>query len=221
MIEIIATSVADALEIEAGGGNRIELVSHLNEGGLTPSTELIKGVIDAVKIPVHVIIRPHSNSFVYTDEEIRQMKKDIEFAKASGASGVVIGVLTPENKIDTKKLEDLLSVCQGLKVTFHRAIDETDPVESLKILVKYEEITNILTSGGIKSPLAQNTAVLKEMVEKSAHINILVGGGLTMDNVMKVADITKAKNFHFGDAARVDNQVKREKVEILINKIAI
>lgn len=42
MIEIIASTLRDAMNIEKGGGDRIELVSALSEGGLTPSIGLIK-----------------------------------------------------------------------------------------------------------------------------------------------------------------------------------
>ena len=219
MIEIIATTVKDALEIEAGGANRIELVSCLEVGGLTPSTELIAEVIQAVKIPVHVIIRPHSRSFVYCDDEMIEMKKDIENARMLGASGVVLGVLTSDHTVDTEKLESLLSVCQGLNVTFHRAIDETDVLSSVKVLAKYNEITNILTSGGLAAPVDQNTDVLKQMIEASGHINILLGGGLTMENVVDVAMKTAAKNFHFGSAARTNGEVVKENVELLRNKL--
>jgi copper homeostasis protein len=56
MLEIIATTVEDAKRIEASGANRIELVSALTEGGLTPSYGLIKKVVESVTIPVNVMI---------------------------------------------------------------------------------------------------------------------------------------------------------------------
>ena len=42
MIEVIATSVDDAIAIEKYGGMRIELSSALSEMGITPSYALIK-----------------------------------------------------------------------------------------------------------------------------------------------------------------------------------
>ena len=219
MIEIIATTVKDALEIEAGGANRIELVSVLEKGGLTPSCKLTSEVINAVDIPVNVMIRPHALSFVYTDDEIAFMKKEIETARMLGANGVVLGVLTKNNTVDTEKLESLLSVCSDLEVTFHRAIDVTDVLASVKQLAVYKEITNILTSGGLTAPLHENIEIINKMIASAAHINILLGGGLTKDNVISVARKTKAVNFHFGTAVQTGGNVVKEKVEVLVHKI--
>ena len=219
MIEVIATTVEDAIEIEAGGANRIELISMFSEGGLTPSYKMMSDVIKAVKIPVNIMIRPHSHSFVYTDTEINLMKKDIETARMLGANGIVFGVLTEDNIVDTNKLENLLSVCSNLEVTFHRAIDETNVLSSVKKLAVYKEITNILTSGGLKAPLHENTNIISNMMTSASQINILVGGGLTMDNIIAVATKTKAANFHFGSTVQTNGNVVREKVELLMRKM--
>lgn len=219
VIEMIATTVKDALEIQEGGGQRIELVSALSEGGLTPSYGLIESVVKQVAIPVNVMIRPHSKHFVYTDLEIDLMKRDIEVARKLGANGVVLGVLTIDHMIDTKKLEKLLGACEGLEVTFHRAIDETDVVMSTKQLAKYREITTILTSGGVKSSIIHHLDIINEMVGLAGHINILLGGGLTMDNIEAVTAKTTAKCFHFGGAVQVNGEVVKEKVELLVSKL--
>jgi copper homeostasis protein len=42
IIEIIGSTVEDCIEIEKGGAQRIELVSALEVGGLTPSYGLIR-----------------------------------------------------------------------------------------------------------------------------------------------------------------------------------
>ncbi|MCL1990738.1 MAG: copper homeostasis protein CutC [Defluviitaleaceae bacterium] len=215
MIEIIATTVKDARAIEAGGAGQIELVSALSEGGLTPSYGLIEAVVNAVKIPVNVMIRPHSASFIYDNDEIELMKKDIQIARELGAKGVVLGVLTEENEIDFEKLASLLAVCEGLDVTFHRAIDETDVVHSTKKLSTYQQITTILTSGGL-TPVEENTMLIKEMIESSGHIDILVGGGVNFDNVKPILIQTGAQSAHLGSAVRVNDVVARCKVSELM-----
>jgi copper homeostasis protein len=219
VIEIIATNVKDALEIENGGADRIELVSALELGGLTPSHGIIKEVVKAVRIPVNVMIRPHADSFVYTDEEITSMKEEIKIARELGANGVVLGVLNINNTIDTHKLESLLSVCQGLDVTFHRAVDETDVLASVKQLQPYNKITNILTSGGLTTSLQENTELIREIILSSYYTNILVGGGLTLDNVGIVALKAGATHFHFGTAVQTDGEVVMEKVKKVVNKV--
>nr|SUY20301.1 copper homeostasis protein [Clostridioides difficile] len=69
MLEIIGMSVEDAKIIEDVVADRIELVSALTEGGLTPSFGLIESVVNSVKIPVNVMIRHHAKS-LYTVKKI-------------------------------------------------------------------------------------------------------------------------------------------------------
>jgi copper homeostasis protein len=67
MIELIAVSIEDAKKIEANGGDRIELVSALSEGGLTSSYGVMKKIIESVSIPVNVIIDLiHNPLFIVT-----------------------------------------------------------------------------------------------------------------------------------------------------------
>ena len=57
-IEICAVNIQSALAAQRAGADRIELCSALDVGGLTPSIGLIRAAVRALKIPVHVLIRP-------------------------------------------------------------------------------------------------------------------------------------------------------------------
>ncbi|RXD24785.1 copper homeostasis protein CutC, partial [Acinetobacter baumannii] len=70
--------------IEECGADRIELVSALTEGGLTPSYAIIESVVKSVKIPVNVMVRHHAKSFNYSNEEVDLMIRDIEIIKSLG-----------------------------------------------------------------------------------------------------------------------------------------
>src|SRR5688572_7423487 len=70
---------------------RIELCAALSEGGLTPPVSLMEKVCKESPIPVHVMIRPRSGDFLYSDDEFELMKSDIRHAIKSGAAGVVFG----------------------------------------------------------------------------------------------------------------------------------
>jgi copper homeostasis protein len=218
-IELIAATCEDAKKIEAYGGDRIELVSALSEGGLTPSYGLMKTVIESVSIPVNVIIRPHSQSFVYTDEEIEMMRQDIKMAKELGANGIVIGALDEKNQICEQSLNRLLEAAYGLEVTFHRAIDELEhPVEGVKILSHYKSINRILTSGG-QGSLSKNREIIRKMVLHSGHIKILVGGGLSFENIKEIMEATSAPEYHFGTAVRVESSPFKNISEDLLKKL--
>jgi len=202
MLEIIGMTVEDAKAIEYCGANRIELVSALTEGGLTPSFSTIEKVINSVDIPVNVMIRNHAKSFIYSEYDLEIMQKDIEIVKSLGANGIVLGLLDNNKKIDTNNLEKLLNSVSNIDITFHKAIDETNILESVNILNKYNKITNILTAGGIKN-IYKNTNNIKAMIENSKP-NILLGGGLNFDNILEIRELTKATDFHFGTAVRED-----------------
>ncbi|MDB0441074.1 copper homeostasis protein CutC [Clostridioides difficile] len=223
MLEIIGMTVEDAKIIEDCGADRIELVSALTEGGLTPSFGLIESVVNSVKIPVNVMIRPHAKSFVYSKEDINIMLKDINRVKEIGANGVVFGMLDNKSNIDEENLNFLLQYCDNLDVTFHRAIDESNTIESVNILKDYDRITNILTSGG-KGSIRDNAEIIKDMMLNSNNIKILLGGGLNFNNIVEIKEVTKANNFHFGTAIRIDKNpfedIDRQKLKQLVDIIS-
>ncbi|KIV69692.1 Cytoplasmic copper homeostasis protein CutC [Bacillus mycoides] len=224
MLEVIATCLEDVKRIEKAGGNRIELISSYTEGGLTPSYAFIKKAVEAVQIPVHVMIRPHAKSFTYTEEEIEMMKEDIIVAQNLGAAGVVLGVLNEQNEVDEEKLVDLLSVVDGINVTYHRAIDDTEnPVEAMKVLKKFNKVTHVLTSGG-QGNVVDNIPVLAAMQKESeGNIQLVVGSGVTKKNVKQLLDETGITQAHVGTAVRegkscfseVDLNLVQELVEII------
>ncbi|MGE6590140.1 copper homeostasis protein CutC [Bacillus mycoides] len=224
MLEVIATCLEDVKRIEKAGGNRIELISSYTEGGLTPSYAFIKKAVEAVQIPVHVMIRPHAKSFTYTEEEIEMMKADIVVAQNLGAAGVVLGVLNEQNEVDEEKLVDLLSVVDGINVTYHRAIDDTEnPVEAMKALKKFNKVTHVLTSGG-QGNVVDNIPVLREMQKESEeNIQLVVGSGVTKENVKQLLDETGISQAHVGTAVRegkscfseIDPNLVQELVQII------
>ncbi|WP_454861628.1 copper homeostasis protein CutC [Peribacillus frigoritolerans] len=220
-IEFIATTIEDALIIEESGADRIELVSSLAEGGLTPSHALIEAVVNSVKIPVNVMVRPHSQSFCYTQKDLEIMKKDIQIIRSLGANGVVLGALNEKNEINRPYLEELLTVCEGLEITFHRAIDDThDPVISAEMLANYSEITTILTSGG-HGDFPSRMKTIQQMKGVCGDIAILVGSGLNKDNILSIHSELHTGHYHFGTAVRKNNSiiegVTLEKAKEIVN----
>ncbi|HBE06225.1 MAG TPA: copper homeostasis protein [Firmicutes bacterium] len=205
MLEIIATTVQDALIIAEGGADRIELVSALSEGGLTPSYGLMRQAINAANIPVNVMIRPHSAGFVYDEADLLCMIEDIKQARASGANGVVFGMLTADGDIDLPRLERLLEYCDGLEVTFHRAIDDATDILAATRLVAATPICRVLSSGGLDPGRAEeHLAVLHQMqaILSARGKRLLVGGGVTKENCRTILQSTGAPELHVGTAVR-------------------
>ena len=205
LLEVIATTVADARLAAQAGTDRLELITAMGEGGLTPSVGLIEAVVAAVDIPVNVIVRPHSRSFVYDADDYAAMWRDVRAVKAAAANGVVIGMRTEAGEIDREALARAIDVADGLAITFHRAFDETrDLRQSLDMLLGFPEVTNVLTSGGQASVLNAE-ATIRELVQQASgsHCTVLAGAGLTVDAIAGFASRTRVDAVHFGSGVRV------------------
>jgi copper homeostasis protein len=205
LLEVIATTVADARLAAQAGADRIELVTAMGEGGLTPSVGLIEAAVAAVGIPVNVIVRPHSRSFVYDADDYTVMLRDIRAVRAAGANGIVTGMLNSDGEIDREGLARAIDAADGLAITFHRAFDETrDLRKALDVLLGFDAVTNVLTSGGQASVLnAEGT--IRELAEQARGSNctVLAGAGLTVDAIEGFVNRTKVEAVHFGSGVRV------------------
>jgi len=205
ILEVIATTVTEAKAAQAGGANRIELITAIKEGGLTPSLGLVEEVVKAVTIPVNVMIRPHSHSFVYDADDVRTMLRDIRLIRETGAHGIVVGALTKEGAIDVPSLELFLEQAGDMWVTFHRAIDEAASLtEALNILLQFPQIKAVLTSGG-KPSVLDAVSEVKQLVEQSrgSQLSILAGSGLSLEAVEAFVRATSVPQVHFGTGVRV------------------
>ncbi|WP_117170319.1 copper homeostasis protein CutC [Paraliobacillus sediminis] len=206
MIECIVQNKNDAIEAEKLGASRLELVSAIQLGGLTPSYGTIKTTLKDVQIPVQVMIRPHNYGFMYSSTDKEAMKEDIASLYEIGHYRIVIGALDQNNKIDTAFLTDLFKEFPDLNVTFHRAFDEVeDQLEAYQSLVPYRNnIKRILTSGGAASCL-EGTLSLQKLMQLQHQLNgpaILPGSGVKLDNLQELDDAVGADEYHFGSGVR-------------------
>lgn len=195
---ILEVCCADLQSVRAaveGGAQRVELCQALELGGVTPSAGMIEYAVEQ-GVRVHVLIRPRGGNFVYSPEELRCMMRDIRMAQILGASGVVIGALTPCGDIDTQACGWLVQQAQGMSVTFHRAFDECrDPLHSLDDIVALG-CHRLLTSGHAPS-VTEGTALLHTLVEQAGQrLVILPGCGVSADNARQVLEATGAYELH-------------------------
>ncbi|MCH4825389.1 copper homeostasis protein CutC [Planococcus halocryophilus] len=206
MIEVIVQNEQEAIEAEKLGAERLELVSAINEGGLTPNFEKIKQVLNSVTIPVQVMIRPHSRDFFYTDSEVNTIIEDFKNVLNLGGRGIVFGALTKDYTVDENALEKIIAVSDQLDITFHRAFDEIDnQLSAYKVLANYKkQVNRILTSGGQVDCL-KGKHELRKLVELSKETEgpaILCGGGLTSTNIEEIHQNVKSDEYHFGSGVQ-------------------
>lgn len=204
MLEVIATCIDDVSQALRGGAGRIELVSGLSEGGLTPSGALIGASCRiAGGVPVMVMIRPHAMGFHYSHSDIDIMIDDIAAAQECGARGVVLGALTEKGGVDLKAMDRLMERVKPMEVTFHKAIDAAgDPVEAVRQIRQYPSVRRVLTSGG-NGNIADNIPILAAMKEAvGPGLLIMAGGGVNLENIEHIAAAGVADEYHVGTMVR-------------------
>jgi copper homeostasis protein len=196
VLEICVESVEYAIAAERGGAQRIELCSDLSSGGITPSSGLMQTVRRHVHVPIHVLIRPRAGEFYYSDYELEIMRDDIHAAKQFGVDGIVLGILHRNTRIDIERTKALVDLARPLPVTFHRAFDESENLETSLEEVIRTGASRILTSGG-KPRAADALPTLARLVQAAkGRILLMPCGGIDSENAEKIVRTTLAQEFH-------------------------
>lgn len=189
-------SVDHAVAAERGGAHRIELCSDLSSGGITPSPALIQAARHHLQIPIHVLIRPRSGDFYYSDSEFEIMRADIDAARKLGMDGVVLGILQKNSHVDVERTKALVKLAHPLPVTFHRAFDASYNLETSLEEVIQTGATRILTSAG-QPRATDGLQTLKRLVQAACErILIMPCGGINSDNVANIMKTTLAQEVH-------------------------
>lgn len=222
-LEFIIQNKQEAIQAQELGADRLELVSAISEGGLTPSYGTIKQVLENVNIPVQIMIRPHSQHFFYTEEDFQVICEDIEVIRQLGSNRIVFGALNEDNTVNEVMLSKLFHLFPNLDMTFHRAFDEVaSQKEAYTLLTKYKRnVKRILTSGG-KANCEKGLEQLIRLVDLSRGLKgpvIMPGAGLSLKNIKKMKQATRAKQFHFGKAIRVDQSFAKTFSKEAVEKI--
>ena len=196
LIEAAVETLECALAAEREGADRIELCANLSVGGTTPSAELIGAVVGHVQLPVFVMIRPRGGGFVYTDDDIDAMTRDIELARKAGVAGIVTGVLTSAVHVDVEHTRTLTKAAAGLPVTFHRAFDSVANLpDALEQLIDVG-VSRVLTSGGAPTAL-EGADVMASLVDQAGdRVAVIAGGGIREHNVREVIARTGVREVH-------------------------
>ncbi|MCW7942363.1 copper homeostasis protein CutC [Streptomyces hygroscopicus] len=202
VLEVIALGVEDAVAAQAGGADRLELVTDIAADGLTPSVGTFTAIRAAVDISLRVMLRLR-DGFAAGDVEalVRAARK----LRAAGAEEFVLGFLAEDGRPDLGTVERLAVELDGCRWTFHRAIDRAADRDALrKQLADVPGLDTYLTAGspdGVDDGLPTLLAEAGRGGEPGYTQRLLVGGGLRLDHVprLRAAGIDA---FHIGGAAR-------------------
>jgi copper homeostasis protein len=229
ILEVIVCSVEDAVAAECGGANRLEIISHYEAGGLTPSFDLVREITSNVKIPARVMLR-ESEPFVVTDDvEIERLRDAARAFARLPIDGFVLGFLKESpggaRQINHDLVSSVLACAPNLKTTFHRAFEELpDPIGAIGELKRHPQIDCILSGspGGRAWAAALDRFVEWERAARP-EIRMLLGGGIDREVVKIFCKASTIRAFHAGRAVRqgekIDGVVLAEGVKELAGLI--
>lgn len=195
-----------AVAAERAGAQRLELCARLDLGGTTPSLALIENVLEQIKIPVYVMVRPRGGDFVYTHDELTAMVKDIVRICRLQPAGIVTGAIGPHSQLHRSDVLQLRDATGDLPITFHRAFDTIAHQQgALEELIDIG-IKGILTAGGASSALHGVKRIAGLVEQARERITIIAGGGVRADNLVEVIRKTGVRAVH---ARYVDQEQMR------------
>ncbi|NNK10839.1 MAG: copper homeostasis protein CutC [Flavobacteriaceae bacterium] len=190
IVEVCANSLESALNAERAGARRIELCAELSAGGITPSYGLIKCVKEVLNIPVHILIRPRSGDFTYSEADFKTMLEDIDVCRALHVDGIVSGVLSQDAEVDWERTQKLIEQSGALSFTFHRAFDWVNDPLPTHLQLQQMGVDTILSSGQANTAI-EGIGLLCQLNEQAEGCTIMPGAGITDKN----AHIFKNREF--------------------------
>lgn len=213
-LEFIVQSKKDAVQAERHGATRLELVSAISEGGLTPSYGTLKETINSVSIPVNIVIRPHSHDYFYDEGDMKVILEDVKQVLYLGGNRIVFGALNKDRTINEDALKRIISLNPSIKITFHGAIDHAKSIiDSYKLLIEYKQNVQCLVTAGGEKDVEAGAGTLAEMVRLQKEHNgpvVMPGTGLRLSNIGKVHQMVRADLYHFGQGVRKDEKYAHE-----------
>lgn len=205
VLEVIALTAEDATAAQAGGADRLEVVTDMAADGLTPSRETFAEIRAAVQIPLRVMLRTADGFSAGSAQEVDALVRKAQQLRADGADAFVLGFLDQAGGVDLGAVGALAEAVEGAHWTFHRAIDRAADRDALrKQLAELPGLDTYLTAGsedGVDEGLGVLLAEAARTDEPGYEPRIMVGGGLRLDHLpgLKAAGIDA---FHIGGAAR-------------------
>ncbi|MFG3254512.1 copper homeostasis protein CutC [Streptomyces sp. NPDC048172] len=222
ILEVIALSAEDAAAAQAGGADRLEVVSDIAADGLSPTRETFAAIRAACDIPARVMLRLADGFSAGGEAGVAALCARARELRAEGAEEFVLGFLDEAGQPDMAAIGALAEEIRGCRWTFHRAVDRAADRAALRKQLAEAGVGAEVPAGagapgrgGLDTYLTAGSPDgvgegLETLYEEAARTragepgygaSILVGGGLTLERLpgLREAGITA---FHIGGAAR-------------------
>jgi len=223
ILEVIACSLADAIEAEQGGAGRLEIVSELRCGGLTPPFDLVGEIRQRVDIPLRVMLRENDGFGVSDESEIDRLCAAAERFAALEVDGFVLGFLK-DGEVDVALTQRVLAQAPDTRATFHHAFEAArDKSSALSAIKRLPQVDRVLSHGGTDGFHSRVQRLGQYQRMSAPELIIVAGGGINDNAISQISRETSIREFHVGRAARsqfqVDGRVQASLVRALVNRL--
>lgn len=194
-VELCVASVEALQAAKSMGFDRIELCINLEQGGLTPSLGMVELAME-MNLDTHVLIRPRIGGFVYQENEIDLIFREVKSMERIGVQGVVVGALTENIRLNRVVLKEIRKIFPR-EITIHRAFDDLIEWKPELSWLMENNFNRVLTSG-LATSIQLGIPVLKEMKQfAGTAIEIMAGGGIHLANLELIIQTASPDAIHF------------------------
>ena len=219
-LEVIVSSVEDALAAYHGGASRMAIEVQLGQGGLTPPLPLVKNILRKVLLTARVMLRLDVRFQLDFSLRSRQQLDELKsYARALSRLNID-GFLTGYSRdgvLDLKTLSEIIDAAPATHYTIHNVIEFTkDPLAALRSLRKFHQIDRAMVTCG-RGSLAERMRRIPAYEAALGPNRRIVLGGLEVDMLSTLRRHTNIRTFHLGTAVRTPHtasgKVDRAKVQ--------
>lgn len=211
-LEIIVDTVEDAIAAETGGATQITVLSHYPSTGVTPSYGMVARIHEMVKIPILVLICPHTRGYIPSFEDMETCLRDIEAFKKLGVRDFLLGFIDQSNNLNVQAIEKIKTAQTAINLhsriiweftrDIRKTVETTIGLGFLSMRTSGNCMMNAMTNGDT-SESVKNISIIKDLAQNK--IEILLTGGITIANMENLVRQTDIYDLQIGRGVRTPN----------------
>jgi copper homeostasis protein len=220
-LEIIVSSVEDALAAYRGGATRMAIEASLIDGGLTPPQQLVEDILQNSPLPARVMLRldvqSPSDFALRSKAQLDELKSRAHALSSLKIEGLLTGY-SRDGKLDLETLREIIDAVPTTRYTIHNVIEFTDdPLAALRSLSGFPQVDRAMVPCGTGT-LAERMKRIPDYEAALGPQRLLVLGGLELDMLSTLRRETDIRSYHLGKAVRTpqnpSGKVDQSKVEM-------
>lgn len=202
LLEVIVLHARDVAGADEGGADRLEVVTDIEAGGLSPEPALVSSICKETDVPVRVMLRLN-DGFTTTGGELSRLVGLAEDYLSVGAEGLVFGFLDSDLEVDVEVCGYLADRLPAVPWTFHRAIDSALETSRAWRQVRHLPGLDAVLSAGSVRGLDAGQEELSERAASDPEVArlLMAGGGLRPEHVPWLVR-AGVRQFHVGSSVR-------------------